>query len=88
MLTRITVLGAAYLTVVCLLPDYVMAQTGQQQFFVIGGTSLLILVNVTVDTISQIQSASAGPPIWRPAQEGEAQGGPRSLRPGNSIRER
>jgi preprotein translocase subunit SecY len=55
-LTRITVLGAAYLTVVCLLPDYVMAQTGQQAFFAIGGTSLLILVNVTIDTISQIQS--------------------------------
>jgi preprotein translocase subunit SecY len=55
-LTRITVLGAAYLAVVCLLPDYVMGQTGQQQFFAIGGTSLLILVNVTIDTISQIQS--------------------------------
>jgi preprotein translocase subunit SecY len=55
-LTRITVLGAAYLTLVCLLPDYVMAQTGQTQFFAIGGTSLLILVNVTIDTISQIQS--------------------------------
>jgi preprotein translocase subunit SecY len=55
-LTRITVLGAAYLAVVCLLPDYVMGQTGQRQFFAIGGTSLLILVNVTIDTISQIQS--------------------------------
>lgn len=55
-LTRITVLGAAYLVFVCLLPDYVMGATGQQQFFVIGGTSLLIMVNVTVDTISQIQS--------------------------------
>lgn len=55
-LTRITVLGAAYLTLVCLLPDYVMASSGQRQFFAIGGTSLLILVNVTIDTISQIQS--------------------------------
>jgi preprotein translocase subunit SecY len=54
-LTRITVVGAAYLVLVCLLPDYVMGLTGQQQFFVIGGTSLLILVNVTIDTISQIQ---------------------------------
>jgi preprotein translocase subunit SecY len=54
-LTRITVLGSAYLALVCLLPDYVMGLTGQQQFFVIGGTSLLILVNVTVDTIAQIQ---------------------------------
>ncbi len=55
-LTRITVLGAAYIVLVCLLPDYVMGLTGQTQFFVIGGTSLLILVNVTVDTITQIQS--------------------------------
>jgi preprotein translocase subunit SecY len=54
-LTRITVLGSAYLALVCLLPDYVMGLTGQQQFFVIGGTSLLIMVNVTVDTIAQIQ---------------------------------
>ena len=54
-LTRITVLGAAYLTLVCLLPDFMMGQTGQTQFFVLGGTSLLILVNVTVDTIAQIQ---------------------------------
>jgi preprotein translocase subunit SecY len=55
-LTRITVLGSAYLAIVCLLPDYVMAQSGQRQFFAIGGTSLLILVNVTIDTITQIQS--------------------------------
>jgi preprotein translocase subunit SecY len=55
-LTRITVLGAAYLTIVCVVPDYVMGLTGQQQFFALGGTSLLILVNVTIDTISQIQS--------------------------------
>ena len=54
-LTCITVLGAAYLTLVCLLPDFMMGQTGQTQFFVLGGTSLLILVNVTVDTIAQIQ---------------------------------
>jgi preprotein translocase subunit SecY len=54
-LTRITVVGAAYLVLVCVLPDFMMGQTGQQQFFVIGGTSLLILVNVTIDTISQIQ---------------------------------
>ena len=55
-LTRITVLGAAYLTLVCLLPDYVMAQTGSSSSSPSGGTSLLILVNVTIDTISQIQS--------------------------------
>jgi len=54
-LTRVTVLGAIYLTVVCVLPEYWMAQTGLQMMFM-GGTSLLIVVNVTVDTITQIQS--------------------------------
>ncbi len=54
-LTRITVVGAAYLAVVCVLPEYVMAQTNLPLFF-LGGTSLLIVVNVTVDTVTQIQS--------------------------------
>lgn len=53
-LTRITVIGAIYLTLVCVLPEYMIAQTGIPLF--LGGTSLLIVVNVTVDTISQIQS--------------------------------
>ena len=52
---RITVIGAAYLTIVCVVPEYVIAQTGMRLFFA-GGTSLLIVVNVTVDTITQIQS--------------------------------
>jgi len=54
-LTRITVIGAAYITIVCVIPEYVIAQTGMGLFFA-GGTSLLIVVNVTVDTITQIQS--------------------------------
>ena len=54
-LTRITVVGAAYLAFVCVLPEYVMAQTSLPIFF-LGGTSLLIVVNVTVDTVTQIQS--------------------------------
>lgn len=54
-LTRITVVGAAYLALVCVLPEYVMAQTNLPIFF-LGGTSLLIIVNVTVDTVTQIQS--------------------------------
>ena len=53
-LTRITVVGAIYLTVVCVVPEYMIAQTGIPLF--LGGTSLLIVVNVTVDTISQVQS--------------------------------
>jgi preprotein translocase subunit SecY len=55
-LTRITVIGSIYLAFVCLLPDFMIGQTGQQQFFVVGGTSLLIIVNVTIDTIQTIQS--------------------------------
>ena len=54
-LTRITVIGAAYITLVCVIPEYMIAQTGLNMMF-LGGTSLLIVVNVTVDTITQIQS--------------------------------
>ena len=54
-LTRITVLGAAYITIVCVVPEFFMEQTGLR-LVVAGGTSLLIVVNVTVDTITQIQS--------------------------------
>ena len=53
-LTRITVVGAIYLTLVCVIPEYMISQTGLPLF--LGGTSLLIVVNVTVDTITQIQS--------------------------------
>jgi preprotein translocase subunit SecY len=53
-LTRITVVGAAYLTVVALIPEVLFSQLTVSQF--IGGTSLLIMVTVTLDTISQIQS--------------------------------
>jgi preprotein translocase subunit SecY len=53
-LTRITVVGAAYLTVICLVPEFLMARAGIP--FYLGGTSLLIVVNVTMDTVTQIQS--------------------------------
>ena len=52
-LTRITVIGAAYLTLVCLVPEFMFSRLGM---FAIGGTSLLIVVNVTMDTVTQIQS--------------------------------
>ncbi|MDG2002851.1 MAG: preprotein translocase subunit SecY [Novosphingobium sp.] len=56
-LTRITVIGAIYLTVVCVAPEYWLAQTGMgSAMMFMGGTSLLIVVNVTVDTITQVQS--------------------------------
>ena len=54
-LTRITVIGALYITAVCVIPEALLAQTGINALF-FGGTSLLIVVNVTVDTITQIQS--------------------------------
>ena len=54
LLNRITVVGAAYLALICLIPDILSAQAGLN--FRLGGTSLLIVVNVTMDTVSQIQS--------------------------------
>ncbi len=53
-LTRLTVVGALYLTFVCLLPEFLIANS--QIPFYLGGTSLLICVTVTMDTVSQIQS--------------------------------
>ncbi|SMF67396.1 preprotein translocase subunit SecY [Allosphingosinicella indica] len=53
-LTRITVVGAAYLTLICLVPEFLIARAGIP--FYLGGTSLLIVVNVTMDTVTQIQS--------------------------------
>jgi preprotein translocase subunit SecY len=52
-LTRITVVGAAYLTLVCLLPEFLISRVGM--IAALGGTSLLIVVNVTMDTVAQIQ---------------------------------
>ena len=52
-LTRITVLGAIYLVLVCLLPQILIDYTGVPFYF--GGTSLLIVVSVTMDTVAQIQ---------------------------------
>ena len=53
-LTRITVIGAAYLAIICLVPEWLVAQLKIP--FYLGGTSLLIVVNVTMDTVTQIQS--------------------------------
>ena len=54
LLNRITVIGAAYLVLICLIPEIILAESGLS--FALGGTSLLIVVNVTMDTVSQIQS--------------------------------
>ena len=52
-LTRITVIGAIYMVLVCILPEILIAETGVP--FYLGGTSLLIVVSVTLDTVAQIQ---------------------------------
>jgi len=52
-LTRITAVGAVYLVAVCLLPEFLISATGVPFYF--GGTSLLIVVSVTMDTVAQIQ---------------------------------
>ncbi|MDX1580784.1 MAG: preprotein translocase subunit SecY, partial [Alphaproteobacteria bacterium] len=53
-LTRITVVGAIYLSAVCLLPELLRSEYALPFYF--GGTSLLIVVNVTMDTVTQIHS--------------------------------
>lgn len=53
-LTRLTVVGAAYLALVCLLPELLISQFAVP--FYLGGTTLLIVVTVTMDTVTQIQS--------------------------------
>jgi preprotein translocase subunit SecY len=51
-LTRITVIGAIYLTAICVIPEMFIPR----HLIGFGGTSLLIVVNVTIDTVTQIQS--------------------------------
>jgi preprotein translocase subunit SecY len=53
-LSRLTFIGAGYLTLVCLLPEILRAQYAIP--FYIGGTALLIVVSVTLDTVGQVQS--------------------------------
>ncbi|OFW84019.1 MAG: preprotein translocase subunit SecY [Alphaproteobacteria bacterium GWF2_58_20] len=53
-LTRITVIGAAYLVFVCLLPEFLISKMNLPFYF--GGTSLLIVVSVTMDTVAQVHS--------------------------------
>ncbi|MEM8651850.1 MAG: preprotein translocase subunit SecY [Pseudomonadota bacterium] len=52
-LTRVTVVGAVYLVFVCLVPEVFMSNAGISAF--LGGTSLLIMVSVTMDTVAQVQ---------------------------------
>ena len=51
-LTRITVIGAGYLVIICLLPELLVSYAALPFYF--GGTSLLIVVSVTMDTVAQV----------------------------------
>ena len=53
-LTRLTVLGAIYLIVVCLIPEFLISRLSVPFYF--GGTSLMIVVNVTLNTVQQVQA--------------------------------
>jgi preprotein translocase subunit SecY len=53
-LTRITFAGAAYLSAVCVLPSLLQSQMAVPFYF--GGTGLLIVVGVALDTVQQIES--------------------------------
>jgi len=52
-LTRLTLIGAGYIALVCLVPEFLAGPNGSYAF---GGTSILIVVSVTMDTVAQIQS--------------------------------
>jgi preprotein translocase subunit SecY len=53
-LTRLTMIGAVYITIVCLLPEFLILKWNVPFYF--GGTSLLIIVVVTMDFMSQVQA--------------------------------
>jgi preprotein translocase subunit SecY len=54
-LSRVTIAGAAYLTLIALLPVWIISAFGVQGAFYFGGTSLLIVVGVALDTVQQMQ---------------------------------
>jgi preprotein translocase subunit SecY len=53
-LTRLTTVGGIYLVIICLLPEVLITDYGLPFYF--GGTSILIVVSVTMDTVTQVQS--------------------------------
>ncbi|MGM0584076.1 MAG: preprotein translocase subunit SecY [Pseudomonadota bacterium] len=53
-LTRLTTVGAIYLSIICVMPEILISELAVPFYF--GGTSLLIVVSVTMDTVTQVQS--------------------------------
>jgi preprotein translocase subunit SecY len=86
-LSRLTLVGAIYLCIVCLLPEFLISQYGVPFYF--GGTSLLIIVSVTMDTVAQVQShlfAHQYEGLIRKSRVG-GRGGPAPVTPrGGSLR--
>ena len=82
--TRITVIGAAYITLVCVIPEILHGQQLIPVYF--GGTSILIMVTVTIDTMSRIQSfliAQRYEGLLKQSLFGKRRGGPRQqIKPG------
>ena len=76
---RILVLGSAYLTAVCLLPEILRAQLAIPFYF--GGTSVLIVVSVTMDTINQVQSHLLAHQYERLIERSQLRGKRRKKRP-------
>ncbi len=72
-LTRITVLGAGYLVAICLLPELLVGYSGIPFYF--GGTSLLIVVSVTLDTVSQLQGHMLAQQYGKLLQKASLRGG-------------
>ncbi|MEL6504558.1 MAG: preprotein translocase subunit SecY [Pseudomonadota bacterium] len=85
-LTRITVLGALYLVFVCLLPEMFLTGLGISVF--LGGTSLLIVVSVTMDTVQQVQSHLFAQQYEGLIKKSKLRGGDKPKRTGKATRSR
>jgi preprotein translocase subunit SecY len=59
LLTRLTTGGAVYLAILCVVPAIMAAETGLNIFFTFGGTGVLILVGVSLDTVAQVEAKLA-----------------------------
>ena len=79
MLTRLTFWGALYITAVCLLPEFMILEFNVPFYF--GGTSLLIIVVVTMDFMAQLQAHMMTHQYEGSAQEGQ----PRAVTAGATL---
>ncbi|MCQ8782445.1 preprotein translocase subunit SecY [Mangrovibrevibacter kandeliae] len=77
-LTRITVIGAIYLIIICLLPEFLISAAGVP--FYLGGTSLLIVVSVTMDTVAQVQGHLLAHQYEGLVKKAKLRGGKRGVR--------